>query len=570
MAKLSDVASAVLGPLLVFALACAVFWVDTRFIKLPPAWATFEFCQYAEIGKNLATEGTFDTRLVEPMALAYIDAHRAGSSAKRWPVVNRYPLPCVVIAGLMRVLGVGEMAAAWSNGLAAAALTALAYILARRWYGKGWAALVAALILANPSFSGYFVLIGTPDLWFALIFALELLAWSRLTDEPGARLGLAALTGALAGLAYLTRFNVVVFLAPQWGVLLIRRRWPDAAAMALASLATAAPMLVYNVRQFGTPMVGIYSSWNLLDGIGAYRVEPWLYYRVPNLGAELASHLRGFAAKFLTNLTRVVPTRVWSLWHLDLILPMAIVGLVLERKTGVRRFLAWSSGLFVAQLILFSALRLELEDRLSPHHGRYFFWFAVPAVLLGVGALKGLVARSRWWHVATLLVIAGQFALYERTWSGWIAQNRVGTNFGHDPIRRGLAKVVAPDQVIASNQPQMTAWFSELRSLSLPANPDELARVNRLSPTKVDYLFIDLNYNAIDLDRRWGPLVAPGRDGPGPWDSQVLADYVYAIRPEQTRPLMYVLLRRRSVPPGRSQTNLADGRRGERFWKAAR
>jgi hypothetical protein len=58
------------GCSVVFALSCAVFWADTRVIRTAPAWHTFEFCQYAEIGRNLAEDGTFDTRLVEPMALA--------------------------------------------------------------------------------------------------------------------------------------------------------------------------------------------------------------------------------------------------------------------------------------------------------------------------------------------------------------------------------------------------------------------------------------------------------------------------------------------------------------------
>jgi hypothetical protein len=60
--------------------------------------------------------------------------------------------------------------------------------------------------------------------------------------------------------------------------------------------------------------------------------------------------------------------------------------------------------MFALQLVVFSALRLELEDRNSPHHGRYFFWFATPAVLLGVGVLgERLGAVS----VAGLLLILG-------------------------------------------------------------------------------------------------------------------------------------------------------------------
>jgi hypothetical protein len=552
-----SVVGAMLGSLSVFGLSCAVFWYTTRVVRLPPAWYTFEFCQYAEIGKNLATEGTFDTRLVEPMALAYIDRHRVGPPGPRWPVINRYPLPCLVIAGLMRAFGANETAAAWSNGLAAGGLSVLAYALARRWYGPAWAALVAALVLANPGFYGEFILLGTPDVWFALTFGLELLAWCVLVETDPRRLGPAVLAGALAGLAYLSRFNVLVFLTPQGVVLLAARRWRQSAAMGLVAAAVAAPMVAYNVHHFGRPFVGIYSAWNLLDKVGAYRVEPWLYYRVPDVASELRGHLGGLASKFLTNLTRVVPPGVWGLWHLDLILPLAAVGVFAGRGgqgTVARRFLAWGAGLFVFQLVLFSALRLELEERHSPHRGRYFYWFAVPAVLLGVGALRRLTGRSRWLgRAATAAVLVGQLWLYGSTWAAWGAPDQT-TNLGRDPIRKAIASVVSGGQVVASNQPQVTAWFCARRSVSLPADPDELSRLNRSSPTPIDYVFIDQNFNAIELDQRWAQFLRPGAS---PWEPVLLEDYQYALDPATTRPVLYVLLRRRSVAPSRLERTMA-------------
>ncbi len=71
----------------VFALSCGVFGISAWVIRQPPTWMTFEFCQYAEIGRNLAVDGTFDTRLIEPMALAVIDRDRVGpvsNAAGRW------------------------------------------------------------------------------------------------------------------------------------------------------------------------------------------------------------------------------------------------------------------------------------------------------------------------------------------------------------------------------------------------------------------------------------------------------------------------------------------------------
>jgi hypothetical protein len=540
---------------LVFGLSCGFFGLNTRVIRLPPAWLTFEFCQYAEIGRNLAVDGTFDTRLIEPMALALLDRDRIGEPAPRWPVVDRYPLPCLIVAGLMRLRGPDDTTAAWSNGLAISLLAALSYSLARSWYGPAWGAVVGLLFLANPVFYGEFVLLGTPDIWFALLLVLELLVWSRLdldrATNPRPALRWAFALGLLGGLAYLTRFNVSLFLAIQAAVLLRHRRWQEAGVMVLTTAAVATPLFLYNWHHFHRPVVALYSAWNLLDDIGAYVVEPWLYYRVPDIPRELLAHTGGLAVKFVANLFTVVPVKMWSLWQCEVLIPLALLApLVLGRSPGAAgRFMAWSIGLFALQLVVFSGLRLELTDRWSPHNGRYFFWFAAPMVVFGVGTLRRWSSRSRWLRRLSIFLILAQLGLFGVGWSELLSYHARRSNLGRDPIRRMLMQVVADGQVIASNQPQMTAWCCGLRSISLPADPTELDRVNRGSPTPVDYLFVDINSNWIDLDARWRLLAFMDQPMPSPWEVELLRNYAYVLPTAFTRPAKYVLLRRRDVRP---------------------
>ncbi len=549
----------VLGSLVVFALSWGMFGISAWAIRMPPAWMTFEFCQYAEIGRNLAVDGTFDTRLVEPMALAAIDRDRVGPDSGRWPVVNRYPLPCLVVAAWMKALGPTEMAAACSNGLAISLLAALTYAAARRWFGPGWAGLVALLFLVNPSFYAEFLLLGTPDVWFAAIFVPLLLAWSSFDPaDPRPRLAWAAGLGVLGGLAYLSRFNATVFLAIQGAWLLRHRRWREAAIMASTAAAVASPMMAYNWHHFGRPFVSIYSAWNLLDRIGAYRVEPWLYYRVPDLAHELAAHPAGIVRKFLGNLCFVIPRRVWSLWRIDVMMPLALIGPWFARRgTSYRRFATWSVGLFALQLVLFSALRLEFDGRDSPHNGRYFFWFAAPALLIGVGTLHRLSSGRRWMRGLAFVAILGQLALFATAWHAIASWHLSGnTNLGRDAIRRMLSEVVEGNRVIASNQPHLPAWFNGLRSISLPADPDELARLNRESPTPADYLFMDINFNTIVLDPNWKRLIFSDPRLVSPWETRLLRDYDYVLPPDKVRPIGYVLLRRKGVPKSKLERDL--------------
>ena len=540
------------GPLVVFGLSCGVFWLSSRAISQPPTWRTFEFCQYAEIGRNLATEGRYDTRLVEPMALAVLD--RAGVTGDRWPVVDRYPLPAFVVAGLMTVFGATDRAAAWSNGLALGVLAATCYAIARRWYGAGWAAVAAALILLNPSVSGELPFLGTPDLWFAALFVPELALWARWdgSSEGRARWGWAAGLGVLGGLAYLARFNASLFLGVQGLALLRRRRWGEAVAFGLTAGLVASPIFAYNWLRLGMPVGSPYSSWNLLDRIGAFRVEPWLYYRVPDLAGDLPSHWRGLAGKFAGNLLYMVPTTLPSLWRLETLMPMLLAAPRLAaRGSAERRFAAWALGLFGLQLVVFSGLRLEFDGRDSPFTGRYFFWFAGPAVVIGVSVLARLWAWRRSGLAAAVVLVAVQVGLFGSAWRAMLPWHlKGGVNIGADPIRRMLAEVVAENRVIASNQPQVTAWFCGLRSISLPADPDELARLDRESPTPADYLFIDMNYNCIVLDPRWILLTSADPSRRSPWEPRLLAAYDFVIPPRLTRPIGYVFLRRRAVPAG--------------------
>jgi hypothetical protein len=121
-------------------------------------------------------------------------------------------------------------------------------------------------------------------------------------------------------------------------------------------------------------------------------------------------------------------------------------------------------------------------------------------------------------------------------------------NLGRDPIRMMLKDVVQDNRLIATNQPQITAWFSGLRSISLPADPAELDRLNRQSSTPADYLFVDLYLNFITLDPRWANLLSPEIRRESPWEAALLRDYDYALPPRRTRPIGYVMFRRKGVP----------------------
>ena len=217
----------------------------------------------------------------------------------------------------------------------------------------------------------------------------------------------------------------------------------------------------------------------------------------------------------------------------------------------------WAWGLFGLQLVVFSGMRLEFEGRSSPFTGRYFFWFAGPAVVMAVSALAGLAARGRAARGLAVALVGG-------------AARAVRVGLGGDPAlapEGDLEHRLRPDPADARRgrhrrpgdrlEPAADHRLV-LRppSISLPADPEELARLNRDSPTPADYLLVDMNYNCIASTPPGAPGLARPGPPPRPWEGGLLVDYEFVLPPDLTRPIGYVFLRRRTVPASPLETQI--------------
>ena len=58
-----------------------------------------------------------------------------------------------------------------------------------------------------------------------------------------------------------------------------------------------------------------------------------------------------------------------------------------------------------------------------------------------------------------------------------------------------------------------------------------------------------MNFNTIQLDPNWQRMTATESRYASPWEQRLLRDYEYVIPPARTRPILYVLMRRKAVPP---------------------
>ncbi len=179
---------------------------------------------------------------------------------------NTPPLWYVLAWADARVLGTGEVALRLPSALAGIATVPVAWAIGRELAGRSVAIVCALLVAVNPLFVWYSQEARAYAL-FVLMAALAMLCFLRAEREPTrARMGLFALTGALA---LLTHYFAVFLLIPMALWLLCERRTRRAALGAVGALALIGAALLPLISAqggHGTQWIG---RWPLIERLEA-------------------------------------------------------------------------------------------------------------------------------------------------------------------------------------------------------------------------------------------------------------------------------------------------------------
>jgi hypothetical protein len=361
-----------------------------------------------------------------------IERGQGFSTPEAWPAwmdPERLPMPETfkepgypyAIAAASVPLGSPFTAAKAISLLAGLLIPLLVWGLARRLGADAFVALIAGLLTAvAPLPVALSVSVMAESLFTALLFAAFLFAVRRQTRPDGAPLeGLPAalFAGALFGAAFLVRAQALL-AAPAFLLLLLRGARPGAGARraggaALAALLVAVPLLLRNVRLFGTPLysdAAAFGVWPYVDQIRFSSLlerppEPLSFalWHVHAVGAHAWESVRTFVRWTIGG--DLLPGSVW-------LAPLA-AGLVIAAARWRRWGFAWAlAGIalpflwavywaprYFAMLVpvftLFAALGVVwLDQRLTARWPRWGGALALAAVL-GTGALATAQGRVR-------------------------------------------------------------------------------------------------------------------------------------------------------------------------------
>jgi 4-amino-4-deoxy-L-arabinose transferase-like glycosyltransferase len=209
----------------------------------------------------------------------------------RYNYANRFQKPVLfywLVAGTYELTGPTEWAARLPAALSGIGLAVLTWACARRWFDE-YVGLVAGIALGTSLGAVAIARLSLPDLPLALFISLSIVLGIEallVPDRP--RVGLAALAGAAAGAAFLTKgpVGIVVPALVVGGLALVERRWRAFSPMALAAaaaafLAVAVPWYLAMTRVHGTAYLESFFVGDNLERFATDRFnEPrplWFY-----------------------------------------------------------------------------------------------------------------------------------------------------------------------------------------------------------------------------------------------------------------------------------------------------
>lgn len=480
-----------------FALALAwTGWVYSSYFR---GASTFEFGEYAEIGRNVLGGHGFTTRILYPSSVAAL-AERGLAGVEYAPVDHRFPLPALLSATGQAALG-GDLGPVAGTLLLFAVWVAFVYAAAERWLGRREAVLAAALFAAVPAGVKYFALFNLPDVAFgALLFAFH---WALAELKPDASARRCAALGAYAGLLYLCRFNYWVWLPLHLAAV----GWTAGKARAGAFLGGFVLVAAPFAKSMATPD----AAWNLAHGT-VTAAQPWLDFKTYSTADVLAAAWPAVFWKALDRLHTLI-LEAPMLWQAQALSPFAVVGLMRWPDGAARRFLGLSAAALVLQTLLFAPLRFDSWGLGVGY--RYLYWACPLLVLLAVrGALAASESLPARWRTPAL---AGWLALHASFLAPFYTHDLTSIHVKHPSGRPPrdwpeLAWLRERGEGVITNLPAQAGWYADVPAVALPNDPEDVVKIQAARPMR--WLMVStLNIGTLGDLPRWLDLLRPNLDG---------------------------------------------------------
>jgi 4-amino-4-deoxy-L-arabinose transferase-like glycosyltransferase len=458
-----------------------------------------EAMEYAQLGRNLMTQGQFVTQCIRPSTLWYLsrsvsDAkHPAppASLADRQPDVLHPPLYPVILAGVFKASGTtftlgrgsfvfpAEKLIAAVNILFTTLTGLMVFLLGRRLFDRRLAVLALTVYFLSDkvldmSISGLGIPLAT-FLCIAACYLAVVAASNRQENAPTGRwLFPLVLSAVCCVLAFLTRYGTAVIvpvLALFIGLSFPQKKWSWAGGFLLIFLLGISPWLVRNAVVSGGSILGMahYTALNNTNLFEENMLERTLH---PHFGG-LGRVLNALQAKWLVTTARAYNENLRTigdgLW-ICLFLVMFLHRFV---RPTVHR-LRWCMALGIVGLVLIGGFFGDATLQLL-----FIFWPFI--ILYGLAFFLVMLERLqfgiRLFNLATTTAIVFLSAL---PLIFTLLPPRAGIPYPpyHPPFVSLVSNMLNENELMCTDMPWATAWYGNRTSLLLPSTLQEFYEIN--------------------------------------------------------------------------------------------
>lgn len=428
-------------------LAIQFWFFNTQFTGL----VMVDAMDAAQVGRHVSQGEGFTTSLIRPLSLGLVP--RVISH----PDLYNPPLHPLVLAVAFNLFGANDRTAGMVSVLFAILTSAMAYLLAARLLDRYAGALAALLVTLTIGL----LKAGVAGLNVSLLAFLLAALFYAIVAHKGT-LKWSALCGALAALAYLTDYSVLLLAVPACALLALsqptsRRR--HVAFFIVGFLAVNAPWALRNWAATGNP----------IGGMKLYSVATWgTTHPVTSLYRQQSAPGAGPVAFAAGHPREVVKKALLSMAEFESMLP-AVFGITLLPLFAIALFSDLGSA--QANRLKWAVLLGLVLAGLSAAVGRPRFDFVYGAlgVVAALGATaavvvlrdRGISRNATVGAIAFLLVISA----YP------ISLNALPGSRPAKPDRRNLdyiGKALPPSAIVLTDQPWSVAWYADRTAVWLP------------------------------------------------------------------------------------------------------
>jgi 4-amino-4-deoxy-L-arabinose transferase-like glycosyltransferase len=388
-----------------------------------------------------------------------------------WWNVHRFPLPSLIEAGAIRLLGARDIAISLSSALFFFLTIPLLFLIARRMFPFRVALLGVALFAfcggpMEDSFSG----LTEPAAIFFFLAALYLVLWPRKWWHI-------PLAGLITGLAFLNRYSVVLYAFPM--LALVWRARPRRPLAALAAFAVpgalvTVPWLYRDYVVAGAPLFSITTALMVRYMTAASpRAHDWYQFVYESPGHFWLQHPWWAIKKWLMQTGDMWWNGFEDVGDIGFVLPFFVLSILQPMNGTAERLRRWLFGVFLLHFVV-----LGLLSNIPRYYAIFtpFLCLYAAAALAWLWSFVGPRMERRYIPAAAFLA----FPLFlnwlyilgparrpreDRTWVEYTRTNQ-------DWLRHNTPK----GALIVSDVPWSVAWYGNRRSVPLPPTPDDMDR----------------------------------------------------------------------------------------------